>query len=211
MTIVGVQLIDRVGRRRLLLIGALGMCCSEFIVAIVGVTVGTPHETASGLAVNITAQRVLIAFTCMYVLFFLRFRSRPEELMVLQLHRVLRYIMGTSYLGAHGRDLRTCIYYAASCSFLNKSVCSTASRNPCQGHVALRREQLAMELRHRIRHPLPRRQVNDRRQRRQSGQSRREGVLHLGRNLCRVPHLHVRLSPHVSMQRNDTYVYDLSF
>ena len=73
MTIVGVQLIDRVGRRRLLLIGALGMCCSEFIVAIVGVTVGTPHETAAGLAVNITAQRVLIAFTCMCVLFFLRF------------------------------------------------------------------------------------------------------------------------------------------
>lgn len=35
MTIVGVQLIDRVGRRRLLLIGAAGMCICEFIVAIV--------------------------------------------------------------------------------------------------------------------------------------------------------------------------------
>jgi MFS family permease len=70
MTIVGIQLIDRVGRRRLLLIGALGMCMSEFIVAIVGVTVGTPHETAAGLSVNITAQRVLIAFTCIYIAFF---------------------------------------------------------------------------------------------------------------------------------------------
>ena len=156
MTIVGVQLIDRVGRRRLLLIGALGMCCSEFIVAIVGVTVGTPHETASGLAVNITAQRVLIAFTCMYVSLFLEFCCGSEELMVLQLHRVLRYIMGTSHLGAHGRDLRTCISCGASCRFL-MSVCAIASRNPCQGHVALRREQLAVELRHRLRHPLPRR------------------------------------------------------
>lgn len=62
MTIVGVQLIDRVGRRRLLLIGALGMCIAEFIVAIVGVTVGHP---AADQSVNITAQRVLIAFTCM--------------------------------------------------------------------------------------------------------------------------------------------------
>jgi len=70
MTIVGIQLIDRVGRRNLLLIGALGMCMSEFIVAIVGVTVGTPHVTAAGESVNLTAQRVLIAFTCIYIAFF---------------------------------------------------------------------------------------------------------------------------------------------
>ena len=31
----GIQLIDRVGRRRLLLWGAIGMCVCEFIVAIV--------------------------------------------------------------------------------------------------------------------------------------------------------------------------------
>lgn len=37
MTIVGVQLIDRVGRRRLLIIGAVGMCFCEYIVAIVRV------------------------------------------------------------------------------------------------------------------------------------------------------------------------------
>lgn len=70
MTIVGIQLIDRIGRRRLLLIGALGMCASEFIVAIVGVTVGHPTHTASGVEVNLTAQRVLIAFTCIYIAFF---------------------------------------------------------------------------------------------------------------------------------------------
>lgn len=75
MTIVGVQLIDRVGRRRLLLIGAIGMCICEFIVAIVGVTVGqtktaTINGVASSVAVNLTAQRVLIAFVCFYIAFY---------------------------------------------------------------------------------------------------------------------------------------------
>ena len=39
MTIVDIQLIHRVSRR-LLLIGAIGMCVCEFILAIVGVTAG---------------------------------------------------------------------------------------------------------------------------------------------------------------------------
>ena len=71
MTVVGVQLIDRAGRRRLLIIGALGMCFCEFIVAIVGVTAGkiTVNNT-----VNLPAQKVLIAFVCLYVcVFFKRF------------------------------------------------------------------------------------------------------------------------------------------
>ncbi|KAG2034682.1 monosaccharide importer [Suillus americanus] len=75
MTIVGVQLIDRVGRRRLLLIGAIGMCVCEFIVAIVGVTAGKTttavvNGVASSVAVNLTAQRVLIAFVCFYIAFY---------------------------------------------------------------------------------------------------------------------------------------------
>ncbi|KAJ6615536.1 monosaccharide importer [Mycena sp. CBHHK59/15] len=68
MTIVGIQLIDRVGRRRLLLIGAAGMMFCEYIVAIVGVTVGQVDDTGS--AKNIVAQRVLIAFVCFYIAFF---------------------------------------------------------------------------------------------------------------------------------------------
>lgn len=67
MTIVGVQLIDRLGRRRLLLIGAAGMCFCEFIVAIVGVTAGNIQADGS---VNLAAQRVLIAFVCVYIAFF---------------------------------------------------------------------------------------------------------------------------------------------
>ena len=65
MTVVGVQLIDRVGRRRLLILGAIGMCFCEFIVAIVGVTAG--HIDPVTQAVNLTAQKVLIAFVCMCV------------------------------------------------------------------------------------------------------------------------------------------------
>ncbi|KAJ7464079.1 monosaccharide importer [Mycena latifolia] len=68
MTIVGIQLIDRVGRRRLLLIGAAGMMFCEYIVAIVGVTVG--KVDAGGAAENVAAQRVLIAFVCFYIAFF---------------------------------------------------------------------------------------------------------------------------------------------
>lgn len=68
MTIFGIQLIDRVGRRKLLLIGAAGMCLSEFIVAIVGITAGHPTVVPGGIEVNLAAQRVLIAFTCMCVL-----------------------------------------------------------------------------------------------------------------------------------------------
>jgi len=67
MTIVGVQLIDRVGRRRLLTIGAIGMCFCEFIVAIVGVTAG---NIQANQAVNIPAQRVLISFVCIYIAFY---------------------------------------------------------------------------------------------------------------------------------------------
>jgi sugar porter (SP) family MFS transporter len=61
MTLPGAWGIERFGRRKLLLIGAAGMCVCEFIVAIVGVSVSTE---------NIVGQRVLIAFVCIYIAFF---------------------------------------------------------------------------------------------------------------------------------------------
>ena len=67
MVLVGIQLIDRVGRRRLLLIGATGMCICEFIIAIIGVTAGKTNDPTH---INIAAQRVLIAFVCFYIAFF---------------------------------------------------------------------------------------------------------------------------------------------
>ncbi|KAG9030025.1 hypothetical protein FRB95_004612 [Tulasnella sp. JGI-2019a] len=61
MTVPGIYLVDKAGRRSLLLIGAAGMLICEYIVAIVGVAVSTD---------NLAAQKVLIAFVCIYIAFF---------------------------------------------------------------------------------------------------------------------------------------------
>jgi sugar porter (SP) family MFS transporter len=61
MTIPGMWGVERFGRRRLLLVGAAGMAICEFIIAIVGVTVSVE---------NVAAQKVLIAFVCIYIAFF---------------------------------------------------------------------------------------------------------------------------------------------
>ncbi|KDR80674.1 hypothetical protein GALMADRAFT_241049 [Galerina marginata CBS 339.88] len=61
MTVPGMWGIERFGRRRLLLVGAIGMCVCEYIVAIIGVTISTE---------NLAGQKVLIAFVCFYIAFF---------------------------------------------------------------------------------------------------------------------------------------------
>lgn len=61
MTLPGIYAVERVGRRRLLLIGAAGMCICEYIVAIVGVTISVQ---------NVSGQKSLIAFVCIYIAFF---------------------------------------------------------------------------------------------------------------------------------------------
>ncbi|KAG8801970.1 hypothetical protein FRC16_010727 [Serendipita sp. 398] len=61
MTIPAFWAVDHVGRRRLLLIGAVGMLICEYLVAIIGVTISI--ENAAG-------QKVLVAFVCIYIAFF---------------------------------------------------------------------------------------------------------------------------------------------
>jgi MFS family permease len=51
----------------MLLWGAIVMCVCEYLVAIVGVTKG---DIAPDGSVNLAAQRVLIAFVCVYIAFF---------------------------------------------------------------------------------------------------------------------------------------------
>lgn len=58
MTLPGIWGVERFGRRRLLLIGAIGMAVCEFLVAIVGVTISVD---------NTAGQKVLIAFVCIYI------------------------------------------------------------------------------------------------------------------------------------------------
>ncbi|CUS12958.1 unnamed protein product [Tuber aestivum] len=58
-TFPGLWMVEKMGRRNLLLFGAIGMCFCQFIVAIVGVT-----------TVSDVANNVLIAFVCFYIFFF---------------------------------------------------------------------------------------------------------------------------------------------
>ncbi|KAF7503027.1 hypothetical protein GJ744_004703 [Endocarpon pusillum] len=60
-TLPGLYLVEKLGRRGLLLLGAIGMCVCQFIVAIVGTVAGTT---------DLPAQRAGIAFTCFYIYFF---------------------------------------------------------------------------------------------------------------------------------------------
>ncbi|KAF2858307.1 general substrate transporter [Piedraia hortae CBS 480.64] len=60
-TVPGLYLVESWGRRPLLLMGAIGMAVSQFIVAAVGTAIGTG---------NMIGQRVLIAFVCFYIFFF---------------------------------------------------------------------------------------------------------------------------------------------
>ncbi|KAE8351416.1 general substrate transporter [Aspergillus coremiiformis] len=58
-TLPGLYMVEKWGRRPLLLFGAVGMCVSQLIVAIVGTA------TTSDVA-----NKVLIAFVCIYIFFF---------------------------------------------------------------------------------------------------------------------------------------------
>ena len=59
-TLPGLWMVEKWGRRPLLLFGAIGMCVSQFIVAAVGTAL--PNDLA--------ANRSLIAFVCFYIFFF---------------------------------------------------------------------------------------------------------------------------------------------
>jgi MFS family permease len=65
--------IEKFGRRPLLIWGAFGMLVCQFIVAIVGDTVGFNHtHTVNGspVADNVAAVNAQIAFICIYIFFF---------------------------------------------------------------------------------------------------------------------------------------------
>jgi len=58
MTIPGIWLVDKAGRRSLLLTGAAVMCVCEFIVAIIGLKIDSA---------NVAGQRALISLVCIYI------------------------------------------------------------------------------------------------------------------------------------------------
>ncbi|KAK3317574.1 general substrate transporter [Cercophora scortea] len=68
--------VERFGRRTILFWGALGMLVCQFLVAIIGVTVGFNHahpdpaDATKTLADNISAVNAQIAFICIFIFFF---------------------------------------------------------------------------------------------------------------------------------------------
>ena len=60
-TFPGLYLVEKMGRRNLLLMGAIGMCICQYVVAITGTVAGTD---------DLSAQKVAIAFVCFYIFFF---------------------------------------------------------------------------------------------------------------------------------------------
>jgi len=60
-TFPGLYMVEKLGRRNLLLLGAVGMCVCQYIVAITGTVSGTN---------DLPAQRAAIAFVCIYIFFF---------------------------------------------------------------------------------------------------------------------------------------------
>lgn len=54
-------MVERLGRRNLLLLGGVGMCVCQYIVAITGTVSGTT---------DLPSQRAAIAFVCIYIFFF---------------------------------------------------------------------------------------------------------------------------------------------
>ena len=61
MTIPGIYGVERFGRRRLLLLGCIGMCLCEYIVAVAGETI---------LVTDLAGQKVLVVFVCIFIAIF---------------------------------------------------------------------------------------------------------------------------------------------
>jgi len=68
--------VERFGRRTILILGAFGMLVCQFLVAIIGVTVGfnktspSPEDPTVSLANNIPAVNAQIAFIAIFIFFF---------------------------------------------------------------------------------------------------------------------------------------------
>ena len=62
MTLPGLYMVERLGRRKLLLYGAAVMTISQFIVGIVGVTAASGRENSPKAALN-----AIIAFVCIFI------------------------------------------------------------------------------------------------------------------------------------------------
>lgn len=95
-TVPGLYLVEKWGRRPLLMFGAIGMSVSQIIVA----SVGTAHPNDQ------TSNKVLIAFVCTYIFFFAC--SWVSNIILLDIQTsVTNSPEGSLCLGRNGRNLPT--------------------------------------------------------------------------------------------------------
>ncbi|KAM4065896.1 major facilitator superfamily protein [Hirsutella rhossiliensis] len=69
-TIPGLYATDKWGRRPLLLWGAVGMCVSQFIVAMCGTLSSGQADDGVVFVTNLAGQKTAVAFSCIYIFFF---------------------------------------------------------------------------------------------------------------------------------------------
>ena len=69
-TFPGLYAIEKWGRRPVLFWGAIGMCVSQFLVAILGTTTTGQDDLGNIIVHNVAAQKAAIAFICIYIFFF---------------------------------------------------------------------------------------------------------------------------------------------
>ncbi|OBT84146.1 hypothetical protein VE02_07481 [Pseudogymnoascus sp. 03VT05] len=69
-TIPGLYAIDKIGRRPLLLWGAVGMAVSQLLVAVLGTTTTSQDVAGKIIVHNVAAQKAGIAFVCIFIACF---------------------------------------------------------------------------------------------------------------------------------------------
>ncbi|PTD11062.1 putative glucose transporter rco-3 [Fusarium culmorum] len=69
-TIPGMYAIDKWGRRPLLLWGAVGMCVSQFIVAMAGTFSTGQNADGTIFVKSLAGQKAAVSFVCIYIFFF---------------------------------------------------------------------------------------------------------------------------------------------